>query len=807
MKKLALGILMLGAMMFIASGVSADVIVNDDFDDYNYTEGHDLYDEMAFWGWEIYDYTHPYDDDDVFLSYNHQSPEGDYYVVIRDDSWIILDVDTRGYKNVELEYYRRTYSAESGDYLRVYYKIGDGSWTKLEDVQGNTWTHKSWHKSGFDDAESVQFKFKLDNGNSDYALVDAVKVTGDKIPCEITVIMPEVGNYYNDAIPIEWELDGYCSSPTYNLHYKEGSCDMFPINEWHEITDTVYPFEYDWNSGIDEGEYCVRVSEDEGDDFGIMENTFYIDNIDPDADASCEELDPCDPCYEEDHCEDGVYQCYEGETITLTAEGSTDNYGIESYEWDLDNDGEYDDDTGVHVDYYCEDGDSMETVHVRVTDLAGNTDHDHAYVNVMNVDPVCEGIDGPTDVAVGFPVEFSGMATDVPADIPLEYDWDFDDGGYAMGNPVSHTFDESGVYEVTLTVSDGDGGYDYCYRMIDVVEPYVLDSQEVAAYYPLVANFGEDAGSNWEGRGSFMTGLEGMEYKDCEVIIGPDNLVSASAVDGECVVLWDNDELPHPMLSANPTNDQQGTHSVLVRVSNSEDEYEYYTFDVTVWSWIIDLSEGWNLVSIPYIPEDTSVEDVILDRIYDSLPEEGYSVFSYQYDPCEDCGDMSRWLKTDRERMGDLESVVPGHGYWIKVTEATKLKGMGTQLGQTADLPGTPPEVEVPTNSWALIGRYGILGTVPEYGCYDAGSIPVHTALDSVKKIDNELHVYDVDSMGHLVDVYRMHNNAGYWLWIEDNALNNAGYESYAPLDRFYREDLMCGDGPSIKPPVVIELN
>ena len=36
------------------------------------------------------------------------------------------------------------------------------------------------------------------------------------------------------------------------------------------------------------------------------------------------------------------------------------------------------------------------------------------------------------------------------ADFPYEFYWDFGDGSFATGNSVSHTYDEDGVYVVTL---------------------------------------------------------------------------------------------------------------------------------------------------------------------------------------------------------------------------------------------------------------------------------------------------------------------------------------------------------------------
>lgn len=54
----------------------------------------------------------------------------------------------------------------------------------------------------------------------------------------------------------------------------------------------------------------------------------------------------------------------------------------------------------------------------------------------------------------------AGSSTDPdPGDV-LTYSWDFGDGNNDQGEMVQHTFDDAGMFFVTLTVSDGRGGTD-----------------------------------------------------------------------------------------------------------------------------------------------------------------------------------------------------------------------------------------------------------------------------------------------------------------------------------------------------------
>jgi len=112
-----------------------------------------------------------------------------------------------------------------------------------------------------------------------------------------------------------------------------------------------------------------------------------------------------------------------------------------------------------------------------------------------------------------------------------------------------------------------------------------------------------------------------------------------------------------------PTNDEQGDHFVLIRVEGSNG-VEYYSFTVTVYSWIIELNEGWNLISIPYVPTDTSITGNQVG--FAEILRDVDSIWSYQYNS------PSAWSYYNG---GGLNSIVPGRGYWVKMNSEAKLKG------------------------------------------------------------------------------------------------------------------------------------
>jgi PKD repeat protein len=99
------------------------------------------------------------------------------------------------------------------------------------------------------------------------------------------------------------------------------------------------------------------------------------------------------------------------------------------------------------------------TVTLTVTDGDGGSDTQTETVVVGNAAPVITSSSIPSSGVEGSSVALSAVATDVTAD-PLTYSWTFGDSTTGSGSSVSHTWAEDGVYTVTVTVSDGDGGTD-----------------------------------------------------------------------------------------------------------------------------------------------------------------------------------------------------------------------------------------------------------------------------------------------------------------------------------------------------------
>jgi len=99
----------------------------------------------------------------------------------------------------------------------------------------------------------------------------------------------------------------------------------------------------------------------------------------------------------------------------------------------------------------------------------------------------------------------------------------------------------------------------------------------------------------------------------------------------------------------------------------------------------LNLYNGWNLISIPLMPEDTSITSLL------SSINGNYSIV-WAYNASDT---IDHWKKYDPVAPfgNDLTSVVPGEGYWIMMTN-----------NDTLPITGTAPESIDLKNGWNLIG-------------------------------------------------------------------------------------------------------
>jgi len=188
----------------------------------------------------------------------------------------------------------------------------------------------------------------------------------------------------------------------------------------------------------------VRAKEEPKDCVEASRTIVTIGNHDPVADAN------------------GPYETWICHTITLDGSGSYDpdepvGDRIVSYEWDLDNDGEYDDAFVVNPEFHRE-KEGVYIVRLRVTDSFGATHTDWTTVNVKKIEELaCEISPTTAEVRIGESVTFTSSVSG--GITPYSYQW------YLNGNPVSgatsaswtFTPAKTGTYKVHLNVTDSLG--------------------------------------------------------------------------------------------------------------------------------------------------------------------------------------------------------------------------------------------------------------------------------------------------------------------------------------------------------------
>jgi len=148
----------------------------------------------------------------------------------------------------------------------------------------------------------------------------------------------------------------------------------------------------------------------------------------------------------------------QGTPVSLDATGSSDNVGVTRFIWSFTYGGSPEELVGKTVQFTFDvPGDYTITLTAR--DAAGNSATDsfdlHVRDTVRPTPPAMSSIEAGPGEKVTF--DASGALDNVGV---VKWTWTFKEGGKTVtleGERVTHTFDEAGDYEVTLTVEDAEG--------------------------------------------------------------------------------------------------------------------------------------------------------------------------------------------------------------------------------------------------------------------------------------------------------------------------------------------------------------
>lgn len=526
------------------------------------------------------------------------------------------------------------------------------------------------------------------------------------VAAAINVDSPTSGGTYSDEIQVSWTDTG--DSFTYSILTAQGDCDkdddwslygtygalnqpiIMDVSEWEEADDYCVAVVAGENPG-----WIILLGE--GEQYEIV-NGITIDRTSPSVEIIGIGNVP-DP-NEKDIKAKVVY-------------GYNDNFGVVSCEIDWGDGRPNTDCLGAtqKLHQYKQNGEY--TVTITVEDDAGNVASDSAVVSVENVAPWNVQVHSvQTVAALNEMVRFKATAEDVDADLPLEYKWIVDGEEVAgsisaMGDPyLDYRWLNASIHEVIVCAFDGDD--ETC---SDALEMTIEEPEHMTPMQKAIAEkpFKFDLDEPWKvpSNKRFETIISGIT--SCELISGPATMVVSPYDGNRCQVDW------------TPTNDERGVwaldsedqNPVIIKASNGVD-YKYYSFDVTVYSWGIELVPGWNLISIPLMPASTSINDVF-DSIYEDVSYiDGSTATVFQYDALE-----GKWYKARRyspsattrgftwSPSGDkVSNIVPGYAYWIKMENAATLYG-SEDMFPVSTTPGSSG-INLATGSWNLIGRFGI---------------------------------------------------------------------------------------------------
>ena len=148
-----------------------------------------------------------------------------------------------------------------------------------------------------------------------------------------------------------------------------------------------------------------------------------------------------------------------------------------------------------------------------------------------------------------------------------------------------------------------------------------------------------------------------------------------------------------------PLSISQGEHEVEVTATDAagnEKSFEY-SFKVEArGDFVISLNAGWNAISVPANPVDTSIGSVFTDPMVTTVI--GWDTQGWRIAMRRD------GIWESNEKYGALNEIRAKYGYWVKsdgfVRQAVELKG-----GTSRDAGGTPILISIPTEpGWNFVG-------------------------------------------------------------------------------------------------------
>lgn len=243
--------------------------------------------------------------------------------------------------------------------------------------------------------------------------------------------------------------------------------------------------------------------------------------------------------------------------VEFDASESVDPDGtIDRYLWDLNEDGQFDDDEGAKIDYEFKKIGKYK-VALQVVSTTGESDIVEKEIVVQKGEepvPVITVVDNPTTFTNGVNYTFKADESTSPNGKIEKYEWDFGDGGKVQKTKtVTHVFDKAGTYELTLKVTDEDSKEGEVSKIIKVSSPKGTPKAQISTTPELSGN-----SLTLEGKAPFQVSFNGKQSTDSD-----NNIVDYE---------WDfgDDSAPGAGDSTSHVFKNEGTYSVTLSVTDAD---------------------------------------------------------------------------------------------------------------------------------------------------------------------------------------------------------------------------------------------
>jgi PKD repeat protein len=239
----------------------------------------------------------------------------------------------------------------------------------------------------------------------------------------------------------------------------EGESGYFDAGFSYDTPSDIPTLNYTWYFNGGPILYGMNVSHSFSDD-GVYLVTLVVEDDDKDTDSDTLNVTVSNVVPTADA--QGPYFGDEGSPVFFSGSAWDPGNDTFTYSWDFDDsDGiTYTDAAGSSPNWTWFDEYSG-TVYLQVEDDDGGLDFDTAIVTIGNVPPIAD-TGGPYNGDEGSTINISGSVSDPGQDV-FTFEWDLDfDGEYddAMGDNPSWIWYDDGVYNISLKVTDDDGGTD-----------------------------------------------------------------------------------------------------------------------------------------------------------------------------------------------------------------------------------------------------------------------------------------------------------------------------------------------------------